>query len=390
MGRGDAKVTTVGGTWLKEAGTQKLFQVYREAGFQLLAVGGCVRNDLLGQPVADVDMASDAPPDVATKFLEAENFRVIPTGFDHGTITVISDGTPFEITTFRKDIDTDGRRATVAFSTRLEDDAARRDFTINALYADDKGQVIDPESGLKDIAARQIRFIGSAQDRIREDYLRTLRFFRFHAWYADPNGGFDSDALAAISAELDGLDQLSRERVGAELIKLLSAPDPAQAVMVMAQSGALMRILPGSDPKALGPLVHLEGELGLTPNPIRRLASIALPEAAKSLRLSKAQMRDLAEVHRFATSSETPGEMGYRLGRDTGLGALALRHALFEQPFAHSAVEQIERGAVSKFPIKAKDLSDQFSGLALGEKLRALEAEWIASGFTKTKPDLLG
>ena len=382
-------MTRVGGAWLRAAGTQRLFHAYAQAGFDLFAVGGCVRNDLLGQPVADVDMASNARPDTATEFLTAAGFRVIPTGIDHGTITVISDSTPYEITTFRKDVETDGRRAKVRFSGDMLDDAARRDFTINALYADMNGQVHDPVGGLRDISAPHIRFIGSASDRIQEDYLRTLRFFRFHAWYAAESEGFDAEALDAMAANLDGLENLSRERVGAELTKLLSAPNPTQAVMVMAQIGILNRVLPGADARFLGPVLHLEAEVVEQIDPMLRLAAIATPQVAHTLRLSKAQYRAVATYHDSAFGGASPGELGFRLGATMGSRALALRQATLEQPIADQTMRELMGGANAVFPVTAADLSKKFKGRALGERLKTLEAEWIASGFSKTKAQLL-
>ncbi|CAN0587043.1 unnamed protein product, partial [Ectocarpus sp. 12 AP-2014] len=189
--------------------------------------------------------------------------KPVPTGIDHGTVTVVADHDPFEITTFRRDVETDGRRAVVAFADTLDEDAKRRDFTMNALYARIDGTVIDPLGGLPDLRARRVRFIGDATDRIREDYLRSLRFFRFHAWYGNPDNGMDSDALAAIASHLDGLESLSRERVGAEMVKLLAARDPAPAVAAMRATGVLGRLLPGADDRALAPLIHLEDVLGL-------------------------------------------------------------------------------------------------------------------------------
>src|SRR5690606_12242514 len=174
--------------------------------------------------------------------------------------TVIAGHEPHEITTFRRDVETLGRHAVVAFSDRIEEDAARRDFTMNALYSRADGQVLDPlGSGLADLAARHVRFVGNPEDRIREDYLRILRFFRFTAWYGDPAEGPDPDGLAACAEHALGLEGLSRERVGAEIKKLLSAPDPAPAVAAMQATGVLRHVLPGADARAVGPLVHLEG-----------------------------------------------------------------------------------------------------------------------------------
>ena len=177
----------------------------------------------------------------------------MPTGLAHGTVTVVAGGRPFEVTTFRRDVETFGRRAVVAFSTDLRDDAARRDFTMNALYVRPDGTVVDPLGGLPDLRAGRVRFVGDGAARIAEDYLRILRFFRFHAWYGDPAAGLDPDGLAACAALQDGLARLSRERVGAEVTKLLAAPDPAPAVGPMAAAGILARVLPGADAAALAP-----------------------------------------------------------------------------------------------------------------------------------------
>ena len=176
------------GNWLAHPGTQGLCKALEAAGYRALFVGGCVRNAILGVPVADIDLATDATPDVVTRVAEGAGFKVIPTGIDHGTVTVVASGLPHEVTTFRRDVETDGRRAVVAFSTRIEEDASRRDLTMNALYADATGLVIDPLGGLADTLARRVRFVGDPETRIREDYLRILRFFRFHAAYGDPEG----------------------------------------------------------------------------------------------------------------------------------------------------------------------------------------------------------
>ncbi|MDG2340400.1 MAG: CCA tRNA nucleotidyltransferase, partial [Paracoccaceae bacterium] len=205
------------GEWFQNVETQTVLSVLSEGGMQAYMVGGCVRNALLGAAVSDIDISTDALPETVTKLAALAGLKVIPTGIDHGTVTVISGGVPHEITTYRKDIETDGRRAVVAFSTSIEEDAKRRDFTMNALYADASGEIYDPLGGIGDLNDRRIRFIGNAKDRIQEDYLRILRFFRFSAWYGDLSLGFDPDALAAIGASLAGLETLSNERIGNEL-----------------------------------------------------------------------------------------------------------------------------------------------------------------------------
>ena len=235
----------ISAAWVSDPATQRVCAALTEGGAQALFVGGCVRNALLDTPVSDIDIATDALPNRVVELAQAADLKAIPTGIDHGTVTVVCDHIPHEITTFRRDVETDGRRAVVAFSDKVEEDAARRDFTMNAIYARPDGTVLDPLLGLPDLEARRVRFIGTAQNRIREDYLRSLRYFRFHAWYGDAQAGFDADALAAIAGNLDGLSTLSRERVGAELLKLLAAPDPAPSVAAMRSTGVLAR-LPGA------------------------------------------------------------------------------------------------------------------------------------------------
>ena len=257
----------VSGDWLTHPATQAVCAMLTQAGHQALFVGGCVRNALLGAPVNDIDISTDAVPTRVMELAQAAGLHAIPTGIDHGTITVVADHIPHEITTFRKDVETDGRRAVVAFSARVEDDAHRRDFTMNALYARPDGTIVDPLGGMADLNARRVRFIDDADLRIREDYLRILRYFRFHAWYGDPVAGMDPDALAAIAADLDGIATLSRERIGAEMLRLLAAPDPAPAMAAMRTTGALGAVIAGADDRALAPLVHLEAEQGLAPRP---------------------------------------------------------------------------------------------------------------------------
>ena len=374
------------GDWLKHAGTQGLCAALEAAGYRALFVGGCVRNTLLGRAVDDIDIATDAHPEVVTDLAETAGFKVVPTGIDHGTVTVVAEGRAHEVTTFRRDIQTDGRRAVVAFSDRIEDDAARRDFTMNALYADARGDVADPLNGLPDLLAHRVRFVGVPTERIKEDYLRILRFFRFHAHFADPEAGFDAEGLAACAEAVDGLDGLSKERIGVEMRKILSAPDPAPAVSTMAVSGVLARVLPGADPKSLGPFLHHAETLRLKADPIARLSALGGNNPSDDLRLSRAEARRLLQLRDAATSTQSAAELGYRLGQEDGCAALALRAALFEAPVTGS--EDVACGAKARFPVRAADLP-HLQGPAVGQALRALEARWIASGFQLTKADLL-
>ena len=378
----------VTGDWLTRPQTQAVCAALTDAGFQALLVGGCVRNALLGEPVADVDIATDAEPATVMRLAERAGLKPVPTGIVHGTITVVADGIPHEVTTFRLDVETFGRNATVAFSTRIEDDAARRDFTMNALYATPDGKLIDPLNGLPDLLARRLRFVGDATARITEDYLRILRFFRFHAWYGDPDRGLDAEALAACAAHSAGIDTLSRERVGAETRKLLSASDPAPAVAAMAQAGVLQHVLPGADARALPVLVHLEA--GRTPDWLRRLAVLGGEDLADRLRLGRAEAKALDRLRSGLSSLDAPAALGYKYGPDTAASIVLARAALLETPPAAGWTDDIAQGAAARFPVTAADLMPQMSGPALGEKLAALEARWIASGFRLTRDDLLG
>jgi poly(A) polymerase len=243
--------------WLKDTATQRVMDALLSGPGAARFVGGCVRNALLGEPVADLDIATDILPDEVTRRLTAAGINVVPTGIAHGTVTAIADHRPFEITTLRRDVSTDGRRATVAFTTDWYEDAARRDFTFNALYADRDGAVTDMTGGLDDLTARRVRFIGVADERIAEDYLRILRFFRFHAWYG--RGEMDRAALAACAEGKAGMAALSGERIHAELLKLLAAPDPVPALRQMTATGIMDEVVPGPlDMERLNRLVQIE------------------------------------------------------------------------------------------------------------------------------------
>jgi poly(A) polymerase len=374
-------MTVITASWLQSDAAQTVCNLLTDAGYQAWFVGGCVRNEILGEPVADLDLSTNALPKIVMDLAKAADIRAIPTGIDHGTVTLIVDGIPFEITTFRRDVATDGRRATVVFADNMTDDARRRDFTMNALYADPDGHVADPLGGLPDLHARRIRFIEDADQRIKEDYLRILRFFRFYAWYGDTNEGPDRDGLAACAENTEGLQSLSVERVTAEMLKLLAAPDPAPAVAAMAATGGLMQVLPGADTGMLAVLVHLEEALNIAPNPMRRLAMLG-GTPADTLRLSKEQARHLSQIK----SGDLPSTIAYRFGYAVGLDALLIQSASLGQT---PTTDTIAHAAKQVFPLQAADLMPALKGPALGQALKQAEDRWIASGFTLTKADLI-
>ncbi len=376
----------IDGDWIRAPGLQQVLACLTGAGHRAYLVGGCVRNALLGLPVTDLDISTDAIPQRVSELARAAGLKVVPTGIDHGTVTLVAGGIPHEVTTFRRDVETDGRRAVVAFSTRIEEDAARRDFTMNALYADGAGGVVDPLGGLPDLMARRVRFVGRPEDRIREDYLRILRFFRFHAIYGDMSLGLDADGLAACAAHSAGIESLSRERVGHEMRKLLGARDPAPSIAAMQATGVLARALAGADARALAPLVHLEGN---TPADwLRRLAALGGEDAAQALRLSRNEARRLALLREAIGNQSGPGELAFRHGVDFVRDVILLRAAVLESPPPKGWQAEAAKGAAAVFPVRAADLPG-LTGAALGARLKELEARWIASGFELSRAQLL-
>lgn len=375
----------VDGPWRRDPGAQRLLALLAGAGYRALFVGGCVRDALLGRPVGDVDIATDALPEAVVAMAEADGLRVVPTGLAHGTVTVITEGEAHEVTTFRRDLETDGRRARVGWTADLLEDARRRDFTMNALYAEADGTLVDPLGGLVDLQARRVRFVGDPAERIAEDHLRILRFFRFHAW--NGTGAPDAAGLAACAAAADGIDRLSRERVGKEVMRLLAAPDPAVAVAAMDRAGVLARAIPGATVRALARLVALEG--GQPGDALRRLAVLGGTDPGVALRLSRSDRRELDALKRAGTGSESPAALGWRLGAGRGADAVLLRAALTGRDPEPGWQDEVARGAAAVFPLRAADLGDGLSGPELGAKLKRLEARWLASGLRAHRDSLL-
>ncbi|MGA7489775.1 MAG: CCA tRNA nucleotidyltransferase, partial [Xanthobacteraceae bacterium] len=313
--------------WLAEAPLSDLLAVLDRAGEEARVVGGAVRNALLGEPLGDIDIATTALPDEVTRRVQAAGLKAVPTGIEHGTLTVVAAGRPFEVTTLREDVETFGRRATVAYGRDWKRDAERRDFTMNALSASRDGIVHDYVGGLADITARRVRFIGDAGQRIAEDYLRILRFFRFHAAYGE--GALDPEGLAACIAARGGLERLSRERIRMELLKLLMARRAAPALAAMTEAGLLEQVLGGVPLLAsFANMVKLERGLALEPDTVRRLGALGISVVEDAERLRERLRLTNAEYERLASvadgwwqiSREWDESMGrvllYRLGRE--------------------------------------------------------------------------
>ncbi len=351
-------------------------------------VGGCVRNALLGAPATDLDLATPLTPEAVTERLEAAGLKAVPTGIEHGTITAVWEGHPVEITTFRADVETDGRRAVVRFTTDMAEDAARRDFTVNALYADAEGQVLDPIGGLPDLRARRLRFIGDPVARIREDRLRILRFFRFTAWYAE---GMDAGGLAACRAEAVGVEALAHERLGTEMRKLLAAPDPVAATSAMAEAGVLARVLPGAEAAPLAALLARERAAGMGPHWPTRLAAVGGQDPEAALRLSRAEGRLLAAILRVAEAQMPPAQAAEAEGAEAARAGSLVRAARRGSPLPEDFEAAIARGTGAVMPLAAADLiaAGWRPGPALGRALAEARALWRASDFTLDRAALI-
>ncbi|MEO5587361.1 MAG: CCA tRNA nucleotidyltransferase [Novosphingobium sp.] len=342
-------------------------------------VGGAVRDTLLGLAVKDIDLATTIEPRKVMRVLENAGIRTIPTGIDHGTVTALLADGPVEITTLRHDVSTDGRRATVAFAQDWQDDAARRDFTINALYADPaSGQLFDYFGGLDDLAARRVRFIGDARARIREDHLRILRYFRFQARFGSQPP--DRVAEQSCSELADTLKGLSRERIGMETMNLLALPDPAATVTRMAELGVLAIILPEGDPAALAALAAEERRQDIAPDSLRRLAALLPPDpdlaaqGAARFRLSGAQKKRLVLAARRDGPPNDARALAYRLGLDQAIDRLLL---------AGSDTSVLKDWDIPTFPLKGGDIVARGikAGPQVAQILRAVEDRWVEEGF---------
>jgi poly(A) polymerase len=348
-------------------------------------VGGSVRDTLVGVPVSDIDCATALAPGDVIDRIKAAGMKAVPTGIAHGTVTAVTPGGPIEVTTLRRDVSTDGRRATVAFTDDWREDAARRDFTINALSAEPaSGLIHDYFDGLSDLEAGRVRFIGDPLIRIAEDHLRILRFFRFHARFG--RGEPDAAGLAACTARANDLMALSRERIADELLKLLAVADPAPAFAVMLDRGIWKPVLPEIGHDGLGRLVALiarEAALGLAPDPARRLAALLPPDPAIAtaialrLKLSKAMLRRLASAAARTGDTAAPRALAYRLGHDEAIDRLMLAGA------GADAIAELDGWKRPRLTLGGGDLIAMGlpTGPIVAKTLQAIEAQWIAEDF---------
>jgi poly(A) polymerase len=383
--------------WLARGEAAPLLKLLDIDGEEARIVGGAVRNALLRLPVHEIDIATTAVPDEVERRVEAAGWKAVPTGIEHGTVTVLIAGKPFEVTTLRRDVETYGRKAKVMFGRDWIADAMRRDFTINALSLSADGQLHDHVDGLADLAARRVRFIGDPAQRIAEDYLRILRFFRFHAWYGE--GAPDPEGLHACIRGLAGIDSLSRERIRTELLKLLLAPHATPTLALMTEIGLLGNVLGGVALLAsFENMVKVEAVVGVESDPVRRLGALGAWVAedgerlAQRLRLSNADAERLTALERWWRVSPELGGVSarallYRLGPQHFTDQVLLawsRSAASAVDRAWRALAELPRTwSAPEFPLKAADFMARgiAAGPALGAVMRAAEQAWIAADF---------
>lgn len=394
--------------WLGWPETQAVLAAFARAGVEARFVGGCVRDALLGRPVKDIDLATPAPPDRVMALLKNAGIQAIPTGLAHGTVTAVSGKKHFEITTLRRDVACDGRRAEVAFTDDWRQDAARRDFTLNALYASPAGEVTDFFGGAQDARNGRIAFIGDPRQRIREDALRILRFFRFWAHYGIPPP--DAAALDACRALKEMIEELSGERIQQEMFRLLVADDPSEAVALMRQTRVLEVVMGGRcDPHALPALIAAERQAGFSPNALRRLALLLrqgeeppakmMERVRRRWKLSNqdgAALGQWLDLAQRLTPDWPEAEQKKRLrraGKETFINAALLRWAELPQDAQRCAAMLALAASWEPpvFPLSGQDLLD--AGFKpdprLGEALRSLEAYWEAQDYRPGKGELL-
>jgi poly(A) polymerase len=379
--------------WMTATPASAVLGALQRAGGIARFVGGCVRDALIGRKVTDVDIATDLAPEAVVAALEQAQLKAVPTGIAHGTVTAVADHRPYEITTLRRDVETYGRRAKVAFTDDWAADAARRDFTMNALYADADGTIYDPTSGLDDLGERRVRFVGEPAQRIEEDALRILRFFRFHAHYG--NGAPDAAGLDACSAAAAKIAGLSAERIAQEIRKLLKADAAPPTVRLMAARGVLAQVSPAlTDFDRLERLAAIERELGEA-EPMRRLAALLPTDETAALTLAERLKLPVKERDRLVAMTRLPPVPiaarieRYHRGAESFRDAVLLAGA--DGADWRAALAAVAGWIPRAFPLRGADLVKLGlpPGRAVGELLARLERDWIGEGFKPSRASLL-
>jgi len=391
--------------WVSDPVLGDVLAALTSYGAEARVVGGAVRNAILGLPVNDIDIATVSVPNDVIELANTAGMKVVATGIDHGTVTIVHQKRAFEVTTLREDVETHGRHATVRFGTSWQRDAERRDFTMNALYMDPDGSLFDPVGGYDDCVAGRVRFIGRARDRIEEDYLRILRYFRFYAQF--DQGSMDDEALHAAISHRDGLRQLSRERIGQEFSRLLMAPGAAATITVMVEAGLAGQILGGvAYHRSFAGLADIEAATGRTPSLVARYAALAgsisedAVRVAERLRLSNEVQDGIAGIYGVKTTdwplSDKPAR-AQLYGSDPVSFENAVLYAWAKSTAAAAEEEWREfleltgRWTAPKFPVSGRDLlaAGASAGPEIGRILSALEGRWIADDFQAGRDEIL-
>lgn len=394
--------------FLKDKLCMKIFSLLNEKEDTARFVGGCVRDSIIGLKTNDIDIATKLNPEDVVKILDSESIKVVPTGIDHGTVSVFSKDFNFEITTLRSDISTDGRHAEVIFSDSWEEDSLRRDFTINSIYLKQNGELYDPHNGIQNLKDKKIIFIGNPDERINEDYLRILRFFRFNAFYGNNNLKLSSDSIKACTKNKNKIKKLSSERVQNEFFKILNSSDPYFIVSIMRKIEILDLLFEHKvETKIFKKLLLIEKENSFSKNHILRFASLALKNKKinsnnlQMFNFSKKERKELClltnqefEIHNKLNKSDIK-KILYSIDRKTLKDMAKLSWALSNNRVTNknwkNVLSQIDKVAIPIFPLKAKDILDYGleEGPIIGEILKTVEQDWIDSNFEHNKEDLL-
>lgn len=380
-------MTRLPASLMKSPDLATLFSALRPVGGALI-VGGAVRDSLLGLSPKDVDLATPADPDTVMRTLGDAGIRTVPTGLEYGVVTAVVAGNAYEVTTFRRDVACDGRRAVTAWGASLEEDAQRRDLTINALYAREDGLVIDPTGGLNDLKARRIRFVGEAEERIREDRLRAFRMYRFWSRFGDPDPAAHTEAISAAAAFAGDFGAVSRERIGHEVLALLSTRDPRPQISEMARAGVWADAVGAADHGEVIAVIGAERERGVPASVLARIAPLGEAVIRDMLKLPKALAQASVRMGEGARWDD-PARAAWKYGREVADASTLLRAARgLPVPGPQEALDRVEHGAGAVMPVSAADLP-HLQGKDLGAALRRAQEFWVMNGLAGEKSDVL-
>jgi len=379
--------------WNSDSTLKTLIHSLESSGGVAYLVGGCVRNTILGRPFTDIDIATDLLPEQVVKISKKEGYKVIQTGLSYGTVTIVNAGRKFEVTTFRSDIKTYGRKASVKFTADIKLDAMRRDFTMNSIYMNISGEIIDPLGSLDDLLEKKIKFIGNPSERIEEDNLRILRFFRFLAEFNKGRSDIDQDTMEALYKYKKEVKSLSRERIWMELKRILSVPEPQHIFSIMIEKGILDEVFPPIEIEGLSKVITAEKKYSVSPSHLVRLFSLNKSIGKKwahYVSLTSNEAKILEFIKESLVHYKDLKTVAYKFGRVVAEGWLLNYDDGFSEMIPSKISEIIDNGCNTFFPVSGVDLLEEMEeGPELGRQMEWLEDLWIKSGFTMGKKELL-